>query len=76
MTVAGRSFDLDPPARQLAEALRPFIGQWVAVRGEDVLVAASSLKEVVSWLARYQQKAQSVFRVPGSEQDLVGAAPL
>src|ERR1019366_7656899 len=26
----------------LAEALRPFIGLWVAVRGDDVLVAAPS----------------------------------
>jgi hypothetical protein len=59
----------------LAEALRPFIGQWVAVRGDDVLVAAGSPKEVVSWLARYQQQAQSVFRVPESEQSASGVAP-
>ena len=59
-----------------AEALRPFIGQWVAVRGAEVLVAASSPAEVVSWLARYQQRAQSMFRVPGSETEIGGAAPL
>jgi hypothetical protein len=59
----------------LAEALRPFIGQWVAVRGDDVLVAAGSPKEVVSWLARHQQQAQSVFRVPESEQSAGGVAP-
>lgn len=63
------------PSRTLAEALRPFIGQWVAVRGDEVLVAAHSPAEVVSWLARYQQRAQSVFRVPESEEAIIGAAP-
>jgi hypothetical protein len=58
-----------------AEALRPFIGQWVAVRGDEVLVAADSPREIVSWLARHQQKAQSVFRIPESEQFIGGAAP-
>lgn len=64
------------PQRSLAEALRPFIGQWVAVRGDEVLVAADSPGEVVSWLARHQQTAQSIFRVPVSEQAISGAAPL
>lgn len=61
--------------RSLAEALRPFVGQWVAVRGDEVLVAAHSPKEVVSWLARHQQTAQSVFRVPETEEVISGAAP-
>jgi hypothetical protein len=59
----------------LVEALRPFIGLWVAVRGDDVLVAASSPKEVVAWLAQHRQRAQSMFRVPDSEQAIAGAAP-
>jgi hypothetical protein len=59
----------------LAEALRPFIGQWVAVRGDEVLVAAHSPKEVVAWLSQYQQRAQSMFRVPESAQAISGAAP-
>jgi hypothetical protein len=63
-----------PPAT-LAEALRPFIGLWVAVRGDEVLVAASSPKEVVAWLARHRQRAQSMFRVVDSEQAITGAAP-
>jgi len=63
------------PGQPSAEALRPFIGQWVAVRGDEVLVAADSPKDVVSWLARHQQKAQSVFRIPESEQFIGGAAP-
>ena len=66
-----------PRQRQsLAEALRPFIGQWVAVRDEEVLVAASSPAEVVSWLAQHQQQAQSMFRVPEAEAAIDGAAPL
>ena len=59
----------------LVEALRPFIGLWVAVRGDEVLVAAPSPKEVVAWLARHRQRAQSMFRVPDSEQAVTGAAP-
>jgi hypothetical protein len=58
-----------------AEALRPFIGLWVAVRGDEVLVAAPSPKEVVAWLAQHRQRAQSMFRVVGSEQAITGAAP-
>jgi hypothetical protein len=66
-----------PGQRQpLAEALRPFIGQWVAVRGEEVLVAATSPAEVVSWLAQHQQRAQSMFRVPTAESEIDGGAPL
>jgi hypothetical protein len=59
----------------LVEALRPFIGLWVAVRGDEVLVAAPSPKEVVAWLARHKQRAQSMFRVLDSEQAITGAAP-
>jgi hypothetical protein len=66
-----------PGQRQpLTEALRPFIGQWVAVRGDEVLVAAHSPAEVVSWLARHQQRAQSMFRIPEAEPAIGGAAPL
>jgi hypothetical protein len=63
------------PPGTLAEALRPFIGLWVAVRGDEVLVAAPSPKEVVAWLARHGQRAQSMFRVVDSEQAIVGTAP-
>jgi hypothetical protein len=59
----------------LVEALRPFIGLWVAVRGDEVLVAAPSPKDVVAWLAQHDQRAQSMFRVPDSEQAITGAAP-
>jgi len=59
----------------LVEALRPFIGLWVAIRGDEVLVAAPSAKEIVAWLAQHRQCAQSMFRVPDSEQAITGAAP-
>jgi hypothetical protein len=59
----------------LVEALRPFIGLWVAVRGDEVLVAAPTPKDVVAWLARHGQRAQSMFRVTDSEQAVAGAAP-
>ncbi len=58
-----------------AEALRPYIGQWVAVRGDEVLVAAPTAKEVVAWLSQHGQRAQSMFRVVDSEQAITGAAP-
>ena len=58
-----------------AETLRPFIGLWVAVRDDEVLVAAPSPKEVVAWLAQHRQRAQSMFRVVDSEQAITGAAP-
>jgi hypothetical protein len=59
----------------LTQALRPFIGLWVAVRGDEVLVAAPSPKDLVAWLARHRQRAQSMFRVVDSEQAMTGAAP-
>ena len=59
----------------LADALRPFIGLWVAVRDDEVLVATPSAKEVVAWLAEHRQRAQSMFRVPDSDQAISGAAP-
>src|ERR1700760_2499560 len=72
---AGASEGEPPGAAPVAEALRPFIGQWVAVRGDEVLVAADSPKDVVAWLARHQQQAQSVFRVPESDEVADGAGP-
>ena len=55
--------------------MRPFIGLWVAVQGDEVLVAAPSPKDVVAWLAQHGQRAQALFRVPESEQSISGAAP-
>ncbi|MBO0825130.1 MAG: hypothetical protein J2P27_14965, partial [Actinobacteria bacterium] len=71
-TRRSRSVTRSEPA---VEALRPFIGQWVAMRGDEVLVAADSPKEVVTWLSRHQQRAHAMFRVAASEQVIDGAAP-
>jgi hypothetical protein len=71
-SAAGESGD-EP--RTLVEALRPFIGLWVAVRDDEVLVAAPSPGDVVAWLAQHGQRAQSMFRVPDSDQAITGAAP-
>jgi hypothetical protein len=72
-----RSTASAPAARPqpLVEALRPFTGLWVAVRGDEVLVAAPAPKDVVAWLAQHGQRAQSMFRVPEPDQAIAGAAP-
>lgn len=61
---------------ELVETLRSFPGQWVAVKDEELLVAASTPKEVVGWLARHDKRADSMFRVPEDELALSGLAPL
>jgi len=61
--------------RPSAETLEPFIGQWVATSGADVLVAARDPKAVVAWLAAHGRAADSMFRVPGSEFAASGLAP-
>jgi hypothetical protein len=58
-----------------AETLRPYIGLWVAVRDDEVLVAAPTPKQVVAWLSQHGQRAQSMFRIVDSEQAITGAAP-
>jgi hypothetical protein len=59
-----------------ADALRPYIGQWVATAGREVLVAAETPAEVVGWLAEHGQTADSMFRVPESDEAAGGVAPL
>jgi len=73
---------MDPDARgqaragSLGERLMGLAGQWVAIKDEDVLHAADSPQELVGWLARHGQKADSVFRVPEDEFAATGLAPL
>ena len=59
-----------------SDQLRPYIGQWVATLGDDVLVAADSPAEVVGWLAEHGKTAESMFRVPESDAAAGGVAPL
>jgi hypothetical protein len=67
-----------PHGGRQAAALRPYVGKWVAMSGPtDVLVAADTPEEVLAWLARHERQASfGMFRVPMSEAELVGAAPL
>lgn len=58
-----------------ADALRPFLGKWVAQRGLEVLVAADTPDAVVAWLERHRQQADAMFRVPVDEADASGMAP-
>lgn len=69
--------ELNPELRRQADALRPYIGQWVALAGPtDVLVAADSPQEVLRWLARHERRATyGMFRVPASVAEAEGAAP-
>ena len=58
-----------------ADLLRPFMGQWVAQRGLEVLVAADTPHEVLAWLERHNQRADAMFRVPGDEAEASGISP-
>jgi len=62
-------------ARPAAETLEPFVGQWVATKGPEVLVAAPEPRTVVSWLSEHGLKADSMFRVPADELEASGLAP-
>lgn len=65
-----------PRNPEYVEALRPYIGKWVATKGNEVLVGADSLAEVVGWLEQHDQVGDSLFRVPESEAAAGGMAPL
>jgi hypothetical protein len=65
-----------PHSGREADALRPYIGQWVAQRGTEVLVAADTPQAVLAWLERHDQRADAMFRVPADESEAVGVAPL
>lgn len=56
-----------------AEALRPYIGSWVAVTGNDVIASGPSPQAVVAALRRANATAESLFRVPlDPERDVIG----
>lgn len=62
-------------ARPSAKTLEPFVGQWVATKGPEVLVAAPEPRIVVGWLSEHGQMADSMFRVPADEFEASGLAP-
>jgi hypothetical protein len=61
---------------ELADQLRPLVGKWVAIKDDDVLHAADTARDLVGWLARHGQRADSMFRVPEDERAATGLAPL
>lgn len=63
------------PSADPVERLRPHIGEWVALKNDDVLVAADTPATVLAWLAQHDQTADTMFRVPESEAAAGGAAP-
>jgi hypothetical protein len=64
-----------PHAGREAELLRPFAGRWVAQRGLEVLVAADTPQEVLAWLERHNQQADSMFPDPRATWQTEGEAP-
>lgn len=66
----------DGAGEDLVETLRAVRGEWVATKGEELLVAAPTPQEVVRWLARHGRQADSMFRVPEDELAMGGLAPL
>jgi hypothetical protein len=60
----------------LGERLIPLAGQWVAIKDDDVLHAADTPADLVSWLARHGLRADSMFRVPEDARAETGLAPL
>lgn len=63
------------PAADPVERLRPHVGEWIAIKGDDVLVSADSPAAVLAWLSQHDQTADSMFRVPENETAAGGAAP-
>ena len=62
---AGRAAETAAPYRTAgADALRPYVGRWVALRGDEVLVAGDAPSEVLAHLRAAGVRADSMFRVP------------
>src|SRR5204863_2994729 len=56
-----------PGSERLADRLRPHMGQWVAIKNDEVIYTAPSPQRVVDWLTAHGQSADSMFRVPEDE---------
>lgn len=73
-TPVKREASAGPHGGTEADLLRPFVGQWVAQRGMEVLVAAERPEEVLAWLERHDEQADGMFHVPERSAD-AGVAP-
>ena len=80
----GRDADEPPPevregphCGHQAAVLSRYVGQWVALAGPtEVLVAAETPQEVISWLNRHERRADyGMFRVPATVLEAEGAGP-
>jgi hypothetical protein len=60
----------------LAERMRAFTGEWIAIKNDEILHASSTPQALVRWLGNHGQKADSVFRVPEDDLAASGLAPL
>jgi hypothetical protein len=60
----------------LAERMRAFTGEWIAIKDDEILHASSTPQALVRWLGSHGQKAESVFRVPEDDLAASGVAPL
>jgi hypothetical protein len=65
-----------PALERLADRMRPLSGQWVAIKDDDIIHASRSPQELVGWLSRQGQRADSMFRVPEDDLASTGLAPL
>lgn len=52
------------------------INKWVAVKDDEVLVAAGTPTAVLARLARHDEKADTMFRVPDALGQLLASAPI
>jgi hypothetical protein len=66
----------EAPDESLAERMRAFTGEWIAIRDDEILHASSTPQALVRWLGNHGQKADSVFRVPEDDLAASGLAPL
>ncbi len=63
-------------AERLADRLRSFSGEWVAIKDDEVIASSESPQRLVGWLGQHGQTAQSMFRVPEDQVASSGLAPL
>jgi hypothetical protein len=66
----------EAPNESLAERMRAFTGEWIAIKNGEILHASSTPQALVRWLGNHGQKADSVLRVPEDDLAASGLAPL
>jgi hypothetical protein len=66
----------EAPEESLAERMRAFTGEWIAIKDDEILNASNDPHALVRWLGNHGQKADSVLRVPEDDLAASGLAPL